>query len=278
MTQKHKLSLILSAALLLSACITVVEGPGSTPGPSVQPSTQPSAQPSAQPSTASPPKPSASPITAPTAAPTALPGSVPSVVPSAMVGYEDLFEKPENLTTGWLIEDGPNAASGPSDWHIAAGKLIQTSNIYRSDDEYAYFEGSRAITRLGPWNDYRLLVDITPTDDDGVGVIFRYQDGDNYYRLLSVKDAGNHGPFTRLELKRNGSFKTLAEVSRTLHEAAAAGAAEIRLTAHASQIQVEVNGELWLQASDSSFLSGKAGLSTYACSAEFSQFRVQLLR
>ena len=78
---------------------------------------------------------------------------------------------------------------------------------------YAYLGGLTALTA------YRVSVDITPLRDsaardpfDGqdVGVMFRYQDNDNYYRVsFSARES-----FARLEKKVGGAFTTLATNSQ----------------------------------------------------------------
>ena len=67
---------------------------------------------------------------------------------------------------------------------------------------------SNPTVKMGSkWSDYRLSVNIRPANDSGLGVIFRYQDSENYYRFL-----WNHEEqVCRLERRVDGAFKVLAQ-------------------------------------------------------------------
>ncbi|MGB7947904.1 MAG: fibronectin type III domain-containing protein [Candidatus Binatia bacterium] len=58
-----------------------------------------------------------------------------------------------------------------------------------------------------PWTNYRFKVKLKSNDNDTIGVMFRYQDQDNYYRFLWSKE----GSLRRLEKQVNGRFSTLSE-------------------------------------------------------------------
>ena len=53
------------------------------------------------------------------------------------------------------------------------------------------FDGPRAVAGSAGWTDYEYSVDLRAFDDDGIGVLFRYQDEDNFYRLMFMSQAGN---------------------------------------------------------------------------------------
>ena len=73
---------------------------------------------------------------------------------------------------------------------------------------YMYYDGGASLT------DYRFAVEITPLTNgsaggmngNDAGIMFRYQDNDNYYRLAMNSRYG----YTRLEKKVAGQFTTLA--------------------------------------------------------------------
>ena len=79
------------------------------------------------------------------------------------------------------MDDAPS-----SDWRIEDGKLFQTSNVYRADNEYDYFQGTHIVTK-DSFSDFIFSFDLTSTDDDGIGAVFRYQDKNNYYRFIYGK-------------------------------------------------------------------------------------------
>lgn len=106
---------------------------------------------------------------------------------------------------GWTIVD-EGTQDGPSNWQVVDGALVQTTNIMSAqqgtgsasysaggdgpyilrDGTYALWdgEGSKA------WTNYAVEATITPNDDDGIGLLFRYVDAQNYYKLESDAQTG----------------------------------------------------------------------------------------
>ncbi len=107
----------------------------------------------------------------------------------------------------WTVRDG-GTISRPSVWRQKGGALLQTSNIH---DGSALGDVSKAGTHAlaggSDWADYRLTVRLRSDDDDAVGVLVRYVDDDNYYRL-SLDSQRN---YRRLVKKENGTYSTLWE-------------------------------------------------------------------
>ncbi len=76
--------------------------------------------------------------------------------------------------------------TAPSAWSASAGVLHQTSNIHDGDVAAATLPkvGSSVWWAAGPmWMDGTLELTLRAGDDDALGVMFRYQDTDNYYRF-----------------------------------------------------------------------------------------------
>ncbi|HWN44219.1 MAG TPA: hypothetical protein VNW71_18490, partial [Thermoanaerobaculia bacterium] len=69
----------------------------------------------------------------------------------------------------------------PSHWLIEGGALLQTSEIRGGSEPE--LPGTLAVTGDPEWTDYRLTVDLRSDSDSAVGVVFRYRDENNYYRL-----------------------------------------------------------------------------------------------
>jgi hypothetical protein len=57
------------------------------------------------------------------------------------------------------------------------------------------------------WKNYRFTVKMKSTDNDAIGVMFRYQDHNNYYRFIWDREKRSR----RLEKQVNGRFYTLSE-------------------------------------------------------------------
>lgn len=110
---------------------------------------------------------------------------------------------------GWsIIDEGP--LEGPSDWQVVNGALVQASNITSTqqdvgggisrsafsvegdgpnilrDGTYALWNDPAALA----WSDYVFEATLTPNDDDGIGLLFRYTDAQNYYKLESDAQTG----------------------------------------------------------------------------------------
>ncbi len=160
----------------------------------------------------------------------------------------------------WTVVDDPSP-SEPSQWVVQNGTLQQLTNIFRTEREYEFWQGTHIVAGSSDWADYILSFDLNPADDDGVGAIVRYQDTDNYYRFIMVQDSANRGPFRRLEKFVDGQRIVLANDSQgyvpgqTYH---------IQFKAMGSLLEVWMNGEKILAANDNSFRSGKAGFLAYA--------------
>ena len=102
----------------------------------------------------------------------------PSVLLGGRIFFQDDFEGGD--LSGWSILD-EGKVSAPSNWHISEGILVQSSNIYTSGaPQYA---GTMALAGNENWTDYIFEADLRTTDNDGYGIVFRYQDSRNYYRL-----------------------------------------------------------------------------------------------
>ncbi|MGE3726749.1 MAG: hypothetical protein AB7I41_14410 [Candidatus Sericytochromatia bacterium] len=247
----------LFTALSLSSCIVV--SPGEISG----------LLPSAVPTSMATPVATARPTSVPLPEPTALGTPIPK--PSAVEFSDDTA-----FLARWDIVDAKDVSSGPSRWSASQGVLSQSSNIYRNDDEFKFYEGTHAILKSpAELQNFRLNATIRPTDNDGFGVLFGYQDEQNFYRVLSVQDTANNGPFTRIEVKRNGVYTTLASDKIPLYEATQA--VELQITVSNGQISFNVNGSQRFNISEAGFPGGRVGLLTYACSMNVSRFEVQSL-
>lgn len=56
----------------------------------------------------------------------------------------------------------------------------------------ADFEGPRAVVGSLAWADYTYSVDVRTFDNDGLGIIYRYQNENNFYRLMFMNQDGNN--------------------------------------------------------------------------------------
>ena len=111
--------------------------------------------------------------------------------------------------TDWTIVDG-GTHQGPSAWSASTGTLVQSSNIYTlpGDRDSLDKTATHIFYNAGmSWINYDIGFNVRSDDNDAVGVMFRYQDSNNYYRFswdLQRK-------YRRLIKRENGVFYLLAE-------------------------------------------------------------------
>ena len=169
---------------------------------------------------------------------------------------------------GWAFLDDIQPQSGPGNWLVQNGMLLQTSNIwsYAGAAEFVYHLGTKAISGSMGWSDYSLNTILRSTDNDGIGIIFRYQDGQNYYRILLMNDAGNSGSagsaIQRIQKFVNGEPTTLLQ--NKVSEAYPSGYFSLTADVRKDTIRAYLNGELIGTTIDSTYSEGKIGLFTYA--------------
>lgn len=113
---------------------------------------------------------------------------------------------------GWtVVDEGTN--DKPSLWREQAGHLKQLSNIYgpnanatdHRQGTFIYWNDPQALG----WSNYSFSVTFNNSDDDGVGVMFRYQNPSNYYKV----DLDSQRNFRKLFRMAGGVETTLAAES-----------------------------------------------------------------
>jgi phosphodiesterase/alkaline phosphatase D-like protein len=155
---------------------------------------------------------------------------------------------------GWVAVD-EGTTDGPSAWAIANGVLVQSSNIYGGSTDGAdpVKPGTYLATGDAGWTDYELQVQLLSQDDDGIGVMFRYQDGQNYYRFAMDRQRA----YRRLT-------KTVGGVTTTLAEDAVAYQMNrwygVRIRVEGSRIRVYLDGVLLFDVTDGALAAGKIAL------------------
>ncbi|GAB5518830.1 MAG: hypothetical protein RhofKO_10810 [Rhodothermales bacterium] len=176
---------------------------------------------------------------------------------------------------GWTIHDDRAPVAGPSDWSIMDGMLMQRSNIWSYDTEALetkYHLGTHAVTGDASWTDYSLNAIVKSNDNDGIGLIVRYQDPDNYYRILLMNDPAwsgrdSSGVAVNTRLQRiqnfvNGEPIILAE--NKVSEAYPSGFFSLTADVRGDTLRAYVDGAQILQAVDATYPSGRVGVLSYA--------------
>ncbi len=156
---------------------------------------------------------------------------------------------------GWIVVDDSGT---PSAWSVSAAKYRQNKFVgnFGAALVNGYHLGSYAYLPAGAsLSNYRFSVDVTPLAATGeeVGVLFYYQNNNNYYRFVTSLSDG----FTRLEKRVGGTFHTLAQNARGYDPGTLLS---IVVNIKGGVIQVSVNGQKLLSAYDTSLSSGTVGL------------------
>jgi hypothetical protein len=91
----------------------------------------------------------------------------------------------------WTVVD-QGGESAPSSWAVSGRELAQTSNIHSLPTDPADPAKPGTLTVAGDptWTDVVLLLRLRSLDDDAIGVVFRYGDGDNHYRFSMDSQRG----------------------------------------------------------------------------------------
>jgi hypothetical protein len=160
---------------------------------------------------------------------------------------------------GWTIVDDPATKNGPSSWSISEGILVQSSEIGSGTSAAL---GTYALFTRGSWTDYRFAVKIKSTDNDSIGVMFRYQDDFNSYRFVWDTQEKSR----RVEKRVNGVFKILAQDTVPY---VTGQTYQLDIVAKGSYLELLVNGTLLFSVNDSSFSGGTVGLYSRFNKASF---------
>lgn len=167
-----------------------------------------------------------------------------------------------------VIDDSQAGSKNISNWRVMNGTYQQRNNVSkRGVNDTPFFKsfnrGSYSfLSGFTNLKNYQFSVDITPLPDSGkvsvrdakeVGVMFRYQNNNNYYRLSF---SGYRGQ-ARLEKKIAGKFVSLKTISRGYIDGKLI---KVRIGMQGKIIQVHVNGESLFAVHDASISRGSIAL------------------
>ena len=147
-----------------------------------------------------------------------------------------------SIHPGWSTVNGT--------WSEASGNIRQTSNHYVTGD---LLGGCFALNGSLFWEDYILSCDMRSTDNDDIGLVFNWQDGQNMYMF----DWNLQGNFRRL-------IKWVDGVSTILATEAVGYVTnqwyKIDVYTISGELVVAIDGVQIFNVDDNTFTSGKAGL------------------
>ncbi len=152
--------------------------------------------------------------------------------------------------SGWTAV---NDSGVSHNWQVINGEYNQLNSVENFTDSfqtgtYSFYNNGSSLT------DYQVTAEFTPVAD-GAGLMFRYQNNNNYYRFSMSR---THG-FSRLEKKVNGAFSTIAFDGRG---PLLGQSYTIRINVDGPKILVYLNNEPLFSSLDSSLSSGSVALYT----------------
>ena len=127
---------------------------------------------------------------------------------------------------------------------------------------------SRFIWRVD-WTDYRFTAKLRSLDKGAIGVMFRYQGSNDYYRFAWDDRVGQR----RLEKVQNGALTVLGKdaipyATGTIYN--------LDITAKGTNIQVQIDGKIVFSVTDASLSKGTVALySSYNPGSSFDDVLVQ---
>ncbi len=179
------------------------------------------------------------------------------------LGPELLRSDFSGTLAGWSVRD-EGTISAPSKWGIVSGVLAQQSNIR---DESTGNDLPKMGTNLlydggASWTNYRAKFKLRSTDDDTLGLMFRYIDPNNWYRFSWDKQLNQR----RLVKKAGGVYSLLAadNVPYVMGQTY-----QVEVVAKGSQLEVWIDGARIFQITDAALSRGSIAFYTWQNNAAF---------
>jgi hypothetical protein len=163
-----------------------------------------------------------------------------------------------------LVDDPSAGMGGPSQWaeDAADGHLEQRSGIHGGSFQATPNKpGTYAVLRGAPAADLRLRATLATSDGDGVGVVFRWLDVDNFYFFLMDAKRGRR----MIAKKSGGTFRTLdTPALDAAHGFTVDAPHTVKVLAVGARLEAAVDGEPPLVGEDASLAGpGQVGLMCF---------------
>lgn len=195
-----------------------------------------------------------------------------------------------NLDDWEVIDDVDLGDVGPGAWEIRDSELgldgkalYQGSNIWGSAPDTCLM-GTFIIYKGEKFTNFTLEVDVTAADNDGMGVVWAYEDTDRHYRAIMINDVwpsgsvdGIDGPFLKIA-KRIGNeepwYELLDVVKEDYVPYAEGTLLHWTLEVNNGSFTFTREDGLSVSATDSDYASGYVGLQLYAQQLEFDNLTI----
>jgi len=163
-------------------------------------------------------------------------------------------------TDGDGLNDGEELAYWGENWCIDYDGDGVVNLLDTDSDGDGFSDGEEHVKGTDPsdpasvpcvdtWTDYRVMVTMRSDDAGAMGMMFRYQDADNYYRFSWNRELD----YRRLVKCENGVFTLLAEDSVCYIQGETYN---VELVADGMNLEVFIDGSLIFSVTDDSFSGG----------------------
>ena len=112
--------------------------------------------------------------------------------------------------SGWTQFDSRLDDDSPAgDWSVQNGKLVQSNDCWGggTSEGWTFFQGTQLHYGDESWRDYRFSVDVTPANDNGIGIYSRIstvsENSRRYIRVFIMNNPLYGGPYWRLDMRDN---------------------------------------------------------------------------
>lgn len=182
-----------------------------------------------------------------------------------------------------IVDDPQATVSAPSEWvfNAEARRIDQLSDIHggafgtgaTGPDKPGTYLVRKTTTALPAVQNCIVVVNISSEDNDGIGVVFRWQDADNFYYFLMDQQRN----YRRMGKKVAGVFQELDTAALDATHGYEAGTSySLKIRISGTQLNAYLNDELVLSGQDASLPNaGRAGLFCWgSAGAHFDNFRI----
>ncbi|RLE45167.1 hypothetical protein DRJ25_06045, partial [Candidatus Woesearchaeota archaeon] len=191
-------------------------------------------------------------------------GSIARLVSKTLVLYDDFNDgsfDDDNPVTWHIVNQGVGDST-PS-WQVQNGEITEQGNAY---DDANNRNGTALGTYVYPgnhsWHNVNITVLIRSTDDDIIGVMFRYVNSSTYYRFRwNLQVGGGAVAYRRLDKFVNGEMTVLANENVGYTQGQTY---KLNILAVEDNIKVYIDGDLIFDVNDSDIHNGSIALYSWA--------------
>ena len=161
----------------------------------------------------------------------------------------------------WQVYDADKAIDGPSNWFFKDGVAHQNSNIFNGDAPSKNYKVERygsllSYSKGNSFQDGNLSLDISSSDDDGVGVAFRVKDDKHHYLWAMDKQRNFH-----ILARKNGDEYKVLEYKKAGYNKKEWY--QVRIEMQGDKFSVFINDKLDFKIEDSTFTEGTVALYSW---------------